>query len=211
MKNTVRIIAICAFVASLLMMAGPPPAHAAIQFKDMPVILKTLNQVLELEPTGAVTAWENPETGNVGTIMPIDTYFREDRTPCRVYERTFFVGTSVSVVTGTACREPNGAWRVLKEAETVVEPILTEPLPPDALPDSTIEIVRLPLEPPVETRSVVEVAVEETARFLADAGFYEGEANGEMNAPLRSAILRYDMQGDPAIDGEALARRWAEN
>jgi surface antigen len=57
--------------------------------------------------------WSNPQTGHSGTVTPI----REGRDPlgnyCREYQTTVTIGGRVEQAYGTACRQPDGSWKVI--------------------------------------------------------------------------------------------------
>jgi|SRR5690606_6680880 len=67
---------------------------------------------LEHNPTGTASTWRNPDTGNFGTVTPTRTYKTAER-DCRDFEQTVVVDGQQETVIGTACREPDGTWRVL--------------------------------------------------------------------------------------------------
>lgn len=68
---------------------------------------------LEYAPTGTTTSWRNPDSGNYGTVTPIRTYERNDGQYCREYQQTVTVGGRTENAYGTACRQPDGSWRVV--------------------------------------------------------------------------------------------------
>ena len=184
------------------------PARAVTDFEDISVIVEVLNRVLEFERTGTVVPWENPKTGNSGTIMPIETILGDDGTPCRVYERTYVSGDQSKVVKGKACRSNAGVWKVVEESDVeVAAPEWVEPLPDEpVIADPEIEPdLPDPVTDPVVTASVSPAA--ETQKMLADAGYYNGPIDGEMTPAFRAAILDYEMAHDPAIDGGDLENR----
>jgi surface antigen len=64
-------------------------------------------------PVGQTIAWDNPETGNRGWVTPT----REGQNTatgeyCREFQQTIQVGGQVERGYGTACRQPDGSWRV---------------------------------------------------------------------------------------------------
>jgi surface antigen len=68
-------------------------------------------QTLETVRTGVQTQWRNPDTGNQYTVVPTRTY--ETQTgPCREYSIDAVIGGQNEKVYGTACRQPDGSWRV---------------------------------------------------------------------------------------------------
>jgi surface antigen len=59
--------------------------------------------------------WNNPKSGNSGSITPV----REGKITstgeyCREYETTISVAGKSEKAFGTACRQPDGTWRILK-------------------------------------------------------------------------------------------------
>ena len=66
-------------------------------------------------PVGTRITWNNPETGHRGTVTPLG----ESRAPttgayCREYQQTVVVGGRTERAYGTACRQPDGSWKVTK-------------------------------------------------------------------------------------------------
>ena len=66
-------------------------------------------------PMQQPVAWSNPKSGNSGTITPV----REGSNTatgeyCREYQTTINVGGKSEQAYGTACRQPDGSWRILK-------------------------------------------------------------------------------------------------
>ena len=63
-------------------------------------------------PLGHTIAWNNPRTGNRGTV----TALREGTTnygrTCREFRQTVFIGGRQQTATGTACRQPDGSWQL---------------------------------------------------------------------------------------------------
>ncbi len=64
-------------------------------------------------PMGQQITWNNPDSGHSGTITP-----RRDGTDatgnyCREYESTVTIGGKTEKAYGTACRQPDGSWKVI--------------------------------------------------------------------------------------------------
>lgn len=68
-------------------------------------------QSLETVRTGVPSSWQNPDTGNQYTVVPTRTY-ETSTGPCREYTIDAVIGGRTEKVYGTACREPDGSWRV---------------------------------------------------------------------------------------------------
>ena len=69
---------------------------------------------LEHTRTDATTSWRNPDTGNAGTITPTQTYKTAEGRYCREYNQTIIVGGERQQAYGTACRQPDGNWKIIR-------------------------------------------------------------------------------------------------
>ena len=69
---------------------------------------------LESAPSGTSTSWHNPDSGNSGTTMPTRTYQAQTGEYCREYEQTVTIGDKTQAAYGTACRQPDGKWKVVQ-------------------------------------------------------------------------------------------------
>jgi surface antigen len=65
-------------------------------------------------PLNQSIAWNNPESGNRGAIVSTRDG-RDTRTGeyCREYQQTVVVGGRSEQAYGTACRQPDGSWKVV--------------------------------------------------------------------------------------------------
>lgn len=70
------------------------------------------SEALERAPSGQPTVWRNPDSGNYGDITPTQTYRTSEGQYCREYRHTVNVGGREEQAYGTACRQPDGSWRV---------------------------------------------------------------------------------------------------
>lgn len=68
-------------------------------------------QAFESAPTGQSTQWVNPDSNNQYAVTPTRTY-QSAGAPCREYTMRAVVGGRPDDVRGTACRQPDGSWRV---------------------------------------------------------------------------------------------------
>jgi len=67
---------------------------------------------LENVRTGVPSAWRNPDTGIDYEFTPTRT-FRTDSGPCREFEVDARIGGRPETTYGTACRQPDGSWRIV--------------------------------------------------------------------------------------------------
>ena len=74
----------------------------------------TLQSTLETAPKGTTASWNNPDSGNAGTVMPVRTVRRyTDGTYCREFQQTVTVGGRTEEAYGTACRQADGSWKIV--------------------------------------------------------------------------------------------------
>jgi surface antigen len=71
-------------------------------------------QVLEYNRTGQYTHWVNPDTGADITMAPTRTYEPGPGQYCREYQTTVVVGGKQEQAYGTACRQPDGSWKIMQ-------------------------------------------------------------------------------------------------
>lgn len=79
---------------------------------DRVEMAQTTNNTLETYPTGQQAEWRNPDSGHYGTVTPTRTYQQSDGTYCREFQQTVYVDGRMQDAHGTACREPDGSWRI---------------------------------------------------------------------------------------------------
>ena len=66
---------------------------------------------IDSSPTGKHTRWVNPDTGHEYDVVAKRTYYVEKQ-PCREYVTRARIDGKMDKVHGTACRSPDGRWRV---------------------------------------------------------------------------------------------------
>lgn len=71
-------------------------------------------QALETAPAGRSLPWKNPQTGNYGTVTPSAPYQNPNGVYCREFNQTIVVGGKKQSGHGTACREPDGSWKIVQ-------------------------------------------------------------------------------------------------
>ncbi len=74
---------------------------------------KRTARVFENNKNGQSTKWRNPDTGYEYTATPKRTYYNEGR-PCREFTMDANIGGKMEQVYGTACRQPDGSWKIIK-------------------------------------------------------------------------------------------------
>lgn len=69
------------------------------------------NGALENNRIGQTTAWEDPDGSN-HTLTPIRTY-NDDSRPCRDFRQTVEIDGKTEILTGKACRQNDGSWKLI--------------------------------------------------------------------------------------------------
>ena len=80
---------------------------------DQLALQQTTQQSLETAPSGTTSTWENPDSGNAGSVTPTATYERDDGSYCREFIQTVTIGGRTEEAYGTACRQPDGSWKIV--------------------------------------------------------------------------------------------------
>jgi surface antigen len=68
---------------------------------------------LENVRTGVPSSWVNPDTGYAYVVTPTNTY-DSGTGPCREYTMDATIGGKTEQVYGTACRQPDGSWKIVE-------------------------------------------------------------------------------------------------
>ncbi len=64
-------------------------------------------------PIGDAISWNNPESGNSGTVTPTRDGYSSSGRYCREYQQEIIVGGQRETAYGTACQQPDGSWEIL--------------------------------------------------------------------------------------------------
>jgi surface antigen len=80
---------------------------------DRAVMAQTTTRTLETAPTGQTSSWRNPDSGNYGTVTPQPAYQTASGQYCREFSQTVTVGGKTEEAYGTACRQPDGTWKIV--------------------------------------------------------------------------------------------------
>jgi surface antigen len=84
----------------------------ALDQRDKQMAMDAAQRSFENSQTGSSTTWRNPDSGNSGSITPTRTYQASSGQYCREYQQTITIGGEPQQSYGTACRQPDGSWKV---------------------------------------------------------------------------------------------------
>jgi surface antigen len=79
---------------------------------DQAAMKQSTQYSLEATKAGHTSNWSNPDSGNSGSVTPTKTYQAPSGDYCREYQQTVTVGGKTEEAYGTACRKPDGSWKV---------------------------------------------------------------------------------------------------
>lgn len=82
--------------------------------KDKAMLEKSSYQALEAVPSGQAVEWRNPDSGHYGKVIPTNTYQAKSGRYCREYTQVVVIGGEQQKSYGTACRQPDGQWEIVK-------------------------------------------------------------------------------------------------
>ncbi len=81
---------------------------------DQLAMQQNAQYALENTRTQTTTSWHNPDSGHSGSITPIETYQNPQGKYCREYVQTVYIGGEKQQAYGTACRQPDGSWKIIR-------------------------------------------------------------------------------------------------
>ena len=84
---------------------------AQLDERDRLLAGQSLQATMETAPDNTAGGWNNPNSGNSGTIVPTQTIVSNGQ-PCREFTQTIIVGGQSQQGYGRACRQNDGSWRI---------------------------------------------------------------------------------------------------
>jgi surface antigen len=80
---------------------------------DRAAAARAAQDTFEHAPSGKTVIWNNPDSGHSGSVTPTRTYQQSSGEYCREYQQTVTVGGKTQEAYGTACRQPDGTWKIV--------------------------------------------------------------------------------------------------
>ncbi len=80
---------------------------------DQAMMENSTQYALESSVSGEQTQWVNPDSGNSGTVVTQTAYRNDAGQYCREFQQVVMVGGEEHEAYGTACRQPDGAWKII--------------------------------------------------------------------------------------------------
>ena len=88
---------------------------ASLDRADMQYYNQTSQKAFETAQTGQSLPWNNPQSGNSGSITPAAPYKNDNGQYCREFTQKITVGGKTESGYGTACRQPDGSWQIVSQ------------------------------------------------------------------------------------------------
>jgi surface antigen len=80
--------------------------------RDKQMAAQAAQNAFEANQAGQPSVWNNPDSGNSGSITPTKTYQLATGQYCRQYHQTITIGGEPQTSYGTACRQADGTWQI---------------------------------------------------------------------------------------------------
>jgi surface antigen len=87
----------------------------AMDERDRAYATGSFGHAMETSPTCTTITWNNQQTGNYGSVTPVQTYEPEPGRYCREFQQQVMIGGNLQDAYGTACRQPDGSWEIVAE------------------------------------------------------------------------------------------------
>ncbi len=65
-------------------------------------------------PIGETINWNNPRSGHYGSVTPVRDGVSSAGNYCREFQQTVAIGGKTEQIYGTACRQPDGSWKLVQ-------------------------------------------------------------------------------------------------
>ncbi len=88
---------------------------ASLDRADQLAVQRTTQTALETVPPNQTLPWRNPDNGHAGAVTPGRYYQTASGQYCREFEQTITIGGETQQGHGTACRQPDGSWRIVPQ------------------------------------------------------------------------------------------------
>ena len=78
--------------------------------KDRDEAYRAVQRALETAPANTPVDWQNPDSGNYGTVIPKSTHVNDEGYYCREFQQMIMLDGMQHQAFGTACRDADGTW-----------------------------------------------------------------------------------------------------
>lgn len=82
---------------------------------DRAAMQRAQYNAFERNPSGTPSYWSNPDSGHSGYVTPRPAVQSAEGQYCREFTQEITVGGEKKKGYGTACRQPDGTWKIVNE------------------------------------------------------------------------------------------------
>ena len=86
--------------------------QALLKAKDNQAMVQARMNALENQISGTEVSWTNPDSGNSGKMVPVQTWRTKSGQYCREFQESISIDGVSNVERGVACRTDDGMWKV---------------------------------------------------------------------------------------------------
>ena len=97
--------------AVLIAVSGCETLRSSDPAADHLALDTALQDALENNASGESESWQNPDTGDGGSVRPIRTFVSASGLPCREYDVATLQGAGSQSWRDVACRDVDGVWK----------------------------------------------------------------------------------------------------
>ncbi len=90
------------------------PLYRAMTREDRLIADRTVRKALDNALSDTTFRWQNPRSGNSGTVTPLGTYTSGNGIFCRIYRENLTIATRTEIYRDQACRDQQGIWRTVR-------------------------------------------------------------------------------------------------
>ncbi len=76
--------------------------------------MRQAERIAYTAPLNETIVWNNPDSGNRGSFTPIRDGHTNSGAYCREFQSEIIVGGKMETGYGTACRQPDGSWKIVE-------------------------------------------------------------------------------------------------
>lgn len=76
--------------------------------------MRQAERVAYISPLNETIIWNNPDSGNHGSVTPVRDGNTDNGAYCREFQSEIIVGGERHTGYGTACRQPDGSWKIVE-------------------------------------------------------------------------------------------------
>ncbi len=92
---------------------APDAFHDALNADEIVLARQAVQEALEARPSGEIHRWDSGN-GTFGSVVPMRTFRIKSGHYCRDFKETFAKDAQLTSANRTACRDSQGAWRIVK-------------------------------------------------------------------------------------------------